>query len=320
MPYWQKGNFIMDKNIEMSFREEVKERKALVPSAHRKVSHRGCTLPCDSKSKADIKKLSGDCVTYLFTEPWSWSKFTTAPSDIQKEYLMALLKKYGITKGQLIQLFDCSQFAIDTYLKAHGLAGVLPSSFKEEAGWKQEKEWNAFVSTAGRKPALLKSPVKEISALITKCADELQMSQNSIAKRLGTYQAMVSRMKREAVSAEKAAFFLPMMREIAKGLTPSKQMCGVLATYAADKPTSTGSKAKKEMAEEKHDEPLHITLPAICVDGSAPATLKKSDAITAIASGKLSFNGPAKDLAKVLYALLEGSDREVAVELSFVEK
>ena len=72
------------------FYDTVRERKALVPSAAHRVcgsKSKKCSLPSDSLTDAQKRKLSGPVRTYSPTKPCTWDEFKCMPKDIAQEWL-----------------------------------------------------------------------------------------------------------------------------------------------------------------------------------------------------------------------------------------
>lgn len=72
------------------FYDTVRERKALVPSAAHRVcgsKSKKCSLPSDSLTDAQKRRLSGPVVTYNPTRPCTWAEFKSMPNDIAQEWL-----------------------------------------------------------------------------------------------------------------------------------------------------------------------------------------------------------------------------------------
>lgn len=87
-------------DYEYTYRQEVQERKALVPSARKRkngVHSTSCTLPSDHLTPAQRKKLNGPVKTYNTCQPMSWAQFKEMPKDLQESYLRYVAQRFRVT-------------------------------------------------------------------------------------------------------------------------------------------------------------------------------------------------------------------------------
>ena len=81
------------------FDETVRERRALVASARRRIGggrSRRCTLPSDGLSRTQRGRLNGPVRTYALSRPMSWEQFREMPADLQQRYLSRLRERFGL--------------------------------------------------------------------------------------------------------------------------------------------------------------------------------------------------------------------------------
>ena len=81
------------------FDEDVRERRALVSSARRRIGgsrSRRCSLPSDGLSAAQRGRLNGPVRTYALGRPMSWEQFSEMPPDLQRQYLARLRERFGL--------------------------------------------------------------------------------------------------------------------------------------------------------------------------------------------------------------------------------
>lgn len=107
------------------FDYEVKQRKALIYGArHKKNGSKSkyCGLPSDHLSAAELKRRNGKVETYNIGKPMSWSAFTAAPVDLQKEYIKALRWKFNASDAKLASMFGCGRASLLARMDTLGLS------------------------------------------------------------------------------------------------------------------------------------------------------------------------------------------------------
>lgn len=123
------------------FYTDVAERGRMASGARHKKSgahSKGCCMPTDIMTAAELKKLNGNVVTYHLGKPMNWEAFTAMPEDLQQEYIKKLVGKYGVTETRL-----AAMLGIDKETLGHKLQQLkvcnLPRRMKAEqvAAWRK---------------------------------------------------------------------------------------------------------------------------------------------------------------------------------------
>ena len=124
------------------FYEEVLERKAVASGARHKKSgahSKSCSMPTDTMTAAEIKKLNGNVVTYRLGKPMNWETFTAMPADLQAEYINKLIDRYGVTTTRL-----AGMFGVDKENLAHKLQELKVRHIPKRMTAEQIATWRAF--------------------------------------------------------------------------------------------------------------------------------------------------------------------------------
>lgn len=105
-----------------------------------------CTLPSDSLTPSQIKKLHGEVVTYQMKQPISWVDFKKMPPALQTEYIGGLVKDYNVTAKLCAEMFGVHPMTFRRVLQEN-----CPS-VRFRKGKKMSKAsaeaWNGFLGKA----------------------------------------------------------------------------------------------------------------------------------------------------------------------------
>ena len=77
-----------------------------------------CTLPSDTMTEAQKKKLNGRVVTYYMNRPMTWADFKTMPEDLKKQYLDFLVSEFDAGSKQISQMFGIAGGTLTKYIPA----------------------------------------------------------------------------------------------------------------------------------------------------------------------------------------------------------
>lgn len=102
------------------FDYEVKERKNLANQAkYRKRGSRSrkCSLPSDSLTAAQIKKMNGECEVYKIGQRIPWKEFKSYPIEMQIKYLEWMRDNLHATRGMIVEALGCANGTIYAYAK-----------------------------------------------------------------------------------------------------------------------------------------------------------------------------------------------------------
>lgn len=105
------------------FDSEVRERKVLARSARYRKNgskSKNCPLPSDRLTKAQLKGLSGEVMTYNLNKPMTWADFKYMPADLQKEYLENL-KANGATQKDAAEMLGVASNSLSKYCRSRNI-------------------------------------------------------------------------------------------------------------------------------------------------------------------------------------------------------
>lgn len=86
------------------FYDEVREKKALVPSSRHRVcgsKSKKCSLPSDNLTAAEKRKLNGPVETYAINKPISWETFKAMPHDIAQAWMDYVQDRFNISSNAI---------------------------------------------------------------------------------------------------------------------------------------------------------------------------------------------------------------------------
>lgn len=72
-------------------------------------------MSTDHMTKKQWKERNGEIVTYQFGRPMSWEDFKRMPADIQKEYLLNLVRRYSTTASDLAKMFGITPVTVSKF-------------------------------------------------------------------------------------------------------------------------------------------------------------------------------------------------------------
>lgn len=133
------------------FEFDVRQKKNIAASAkHRKASvrgPRGCSLPSDSLTAAQKKKLDGPISVYRLDQPMKWEEFKALPEDQQAEYLRRLKALYGANDKMLAVMFGVCAPTVKRHREALGVPGAGRGGACHGTAYEKEQErWRRFIN------------------------------------------------------------------------------------------------------------------------------------------------------------------------------
>lgn len=127
--------------------EVIQKAKTARSAKHKKASARGprgCSLPCDNLTPAQIRKLNGEPETYRLDRPLDWATFTDMPEDLQAKYIHDLQVRYGANDAVLAAMFGVSSFMVRSRRETLGVSSLgRGGSGKMNDG--QMRVWQMFL-------------------------------------------------------------------------------------------------------------------------------------------------------------------------------
>lgn len=100
-----------------------------------------CTLGHEYKTKKELDKMNGECITWKLAHFYTWEEFKEMPDDIKIEYINYLLDTYGVGLSTISrEVFGCSQKNLSQFLTRENLmAKIRPR--KSGGVMKSNAEW-----------------------------------------------------------------------------------------------------------------------------------------------------------------------------------
>lgn len=197
--------------MEKEFYDEVRKQKNIAHSASKRVGlHKKCTLP--TRTKQEIKAMTGPVTTYQLTQPWTWSEFTSAPQNIQLEYLKGLVERFGAGKVELATLWGASVKALDTYFQRQHLDRVFKSKCSEVS-----EDWEPFVSRLWSTTAVVSTDddiANQTATAFKAYRDTHRLSRRMMAEALGITQSQVSYLESGRASFAKASAGMNLLQSL----------------------------------------------------------------------------------------------------------
>lgn len=126
------------------FDYDVKNRKALVPSARRKKNgcySKKCTLPSDYMTERELKKMNGEVISINFGKAYSFKELNQFPLDLQREYVQNLRTKYCMSIRMFCMMSNVGEVTASKYFKDK-LGLKLDKGL--QASQKQRREFRQF--------------------------------------------------------------------------------------------------------------------------------------------------------------------------------
>lgn len=123
-----------------------RDRKITARSAAHRVNgskSKRCTLPSDSLSPSQIKKLSGPVITYDMDRPHTWEEIKDWPDDLLREYLLKILD-IGPSNDDLGKMLDYSPCHLFKPLSKAGIHRGRGRGRRQTP--EQAAAWERFIS------------------------------------------------------------------------------------------------------------------------------------------------------------------------------
>ena len=134
-----------------TFEREIQEKRRIAAGArHKKRGGRGCRLPSDCLTPAQLRRLNGNVVTYRLGEPMRYEAVMALPEDLRREYVSSLRDNYQINAAMLSRMLFVSEERAAELMKSLGVSQAAAESAEASmASWKvfcgEGEEEDAFV-------------------------------------------------------------------------------------------------------------------------------------------------------------------------------
>lgn len=130
---------------EFEFRKDSADKKNIARSAGKRVGNRrGCKLPCDNLTPAQIKNLNGEVFSMNLNKPINYREFKLLSKDIQEQYLTHLINEYHVSYHRIARMMGLSGAdALINYIRTKKLNVPAPRKGLQ-FNTKQQSKWDAF--------------------------------------------------------------------------------------------------------------------------------------------------------------------------------
>ena len=114
-------------DAEYLFKQDIREKKTTGYGAkHKKASvkgPKGCRMPSDNLTKKEKEAMNGEIVSWSPKAFYTWEEFKAFPDRIQKEYLLAICKRYscGVRTAMRGIFGDIVAHNSTRYMAEHGM-------------------------------------------------------------------------------------------------------------------------------------------------------------------------------------------------------
>ena len=121
-----------------------------------------CTVPSDFLSPSEKKKMNGEVSVYKMGQPISWQEFKKYPVEMQKEYILSLVDKFGCTRAMLCEIFGIPTATLGTHInKRPELKHILAPQPTKETRKKFEAWMENYMADEAPTPTPTTAPVVE---------------------------------------------------------------------------------------------------------------------------------------------------------------
>ena len=106
-----------------TFEREIQEKRRIAAGArHKKRRGKGCSLPSDCLTPAQLRRLSGTVVTYRLDGPMRYEAVMALPEDLRREYVASLRDNYQINAAMLGRMLFVSEERAAEMMKKLGVS------------------------------------------------------------------------------------------------------------------------------------------------------------------------------------------------------
>lgn len=123
-----------------TFEREIQEKRRIAAGArHKKRRGRGCSLPSDCLTPAQLRRLSGNVVTYRLDRPMRYEEVMSLPEDLRREYVASLRDNYQINAAMLSRMLFVPEERAAELMKELGVSQASEASAEASM-----LRWRAF--------------------------------------------------------------------------------------------------------------------------------------------------------------------------------
>lgn len=101
---------------------DVVQKKRIARGArYTNVKKPGCTLPSDSLTAGQIKKLHGEVKTVKMDEPITWEEWKALPKDLATEYYNGIIDRFQVGQPAIAKMMGTSQGTLSKWIQLNEL-------------------------------------------------------------------------------------------------------------------------------------------------------------------------------------------------------
>ena len=122
-----------------AFEREIAEKKRVARGArHKKGRGRGCRLPSDCLTPAQLKGLNSPVISYRMDRPQRYQALLTWPEDLRREYIVKLRDGFGADARMLAGVLAVSAGEAEALMGSLGISPGKPTAEARERfeAWK----------------------------------------------------------------------------------------------------------------------------------------------------------------------------------------
>ena len=99
------------------FVTDCREKKQTARSAGAmNKKHRAVRLPSDYLSRKELKAMSGKVESYRMNDPMKWEEFKAMPKDLQKDYIVLIRERFGVSDTTIAKMFGIPQATMSRHI------------------------------------------------------------------------------------------------------------------------------------------------------------------------------------------------------------
>ena len=98
----------------------VQKKRVAKQAKYKNRKKRGCTLPSDSLTPAQRKKMNGEVVTVKMNEPITWSDFKALKPDVAEEYYNGIVDRFGVGLSSIAKMMGADPSTLSKWGRLNG--------------------------------------------------------------------------------------------------------------------------------------------------------------------------------------------------------
>ena len=135
--------------------ENMQKKITARSASKRKGNRRGCKLPSDYMTAAQIKNMNGEVQTVQLGKRMEWSEFLALDNSMKEAYLNDIIEKWNVGTSTISKLFGKDKNAVPGCIIRNKL------KIKKRSGRTTKKQEASFLAGFGVEPQAEEAPVPE---------------------------------------------------------------------------------------------------------------------------------------------------------------